>query len=302
MSTDHDSETIFKQYLQYSGRVPFVLAPRTKGTRMLPDLPYLSDDGHVRFADLHLPRNAEGRLPVIVDVHGGGWVYGSKEINCAYASYLASKGYAVLAINYTSAQNNDLTNQVKDVIAAVAWVGNHADDFGLDRDRLFLCGDSAGAHLALLAYIVGHSETLRLLYGTKPMEASVKAFGLISPVTDLHFFTDSIQPAQRKFRARFFGDDYAHSPLRYCASIADVLRASTPTPPVYLACSEDDFFRSQSMKLHHLLNRRGVVNQFRFYPAGKRQTLPHCFPVLHPEFPESRFINDEMLAFFRSVE
>ena len=299
MANRKENETIFDQYLQYSGRTEYTPAPMTSGTRMLTDLPYLSDDGHVRLGDLHLPVSAPDKLPVIVDVHGGGWIYGSKEINRAYASYLASGGFGVFVFNYTSAENADLPNQVKDVLAALTWVWNNAEQFNLDRNWMYLCGDSAGAHLALLAYIVSRSESLRMIFGAEPTEASVKAFGLVSPVTDLHFFADSILPVQRKFRARLFGDDYAQSPLRYCASIADVLRSSTDLPPVYLVSSEDDFFRNQSVTLHHTLNRRGVENRFRYYPALQNKKLPHCFPVHHPDYAESQFVSDEMLKFFR---
>ena len=299
MSTRRENETIFDQYLQYSGNKRQIPVPRTEGTRLLVDLPYLNDKNHVRLSDLHLPQHAKEKLPVIVDVHGGAWIYGSKETNCGYASYLASKGFGVLAINYTAAEKADLPNQIRDVLAAVNWIWNNAPRYGLDRDQLFLCGDSAGAHLALLAYIAAHTPTLRLFYGVRQPQWKVKAFGLVSPVTDLHFFADSVLPIQRKLRARLFGDDYAQSPLRYCSSIDDILRPSTHLPPVYLASSEDDFFRGQSIHLHHLLNRRGVENQFRYYPAGQLRTLPHGFPIHHPEFPESRFVSDEMLAFFK---
>ncbi|MBQ7540701.1 MAG: alpha/beta hydrolase [Clostridia bacterium] len=295
-----EQETIFDQYMFYSGRRDFTPAPALPGTKMLVDLPYLNDDGQVRLSDLVFPQNVRKPYPVILDVHGGGWVYGSKEINRSYASHLASKGFAVLVIDYTPAIHDDLIRQVKDVLAAMTWLKKNAAQYSLDTDRVFLCGDSAGAHLALLSYIVGRSETLRLVYGAKPQELEVKAFGLVSPVTDLRFFTDSVQPLQRKFRKRLFGDNYAESPLRYCTSIADVLRTVMHLPSVYIVSSEDDFFRNQSVQLHHVLTRRNVENQLRYYPAVQESSLPHSFPVLHPYLPESKAVNDEMLAFFRS--
>ena len=299
MPNRKENETIFEQYLQYSGHTQYVPAPMTSGTRMLADLPYLRADGSVLLADLHLPQQADGPLPVIVDVHGGGWIYGSKEINRAYASALASRGFGVFTVNYAPAEKGDLPNQVCDVIAAIHSIRNHAAEFGLDRDKLFLCGDSAGAHLALLAYIVGHSETLRLIYGANALDAEVKAVGLVSPVTELHFFADSILPVQRKLRARLFGGDYANSPLRYCSSVSQILKTGTNLPPVYLVSSEDDFFRSQSVELHHLLNRRGVENRFRYYPAIQNKKLPHCFPVHHPDYAESLIVTQEMSTFFK---
>lgn len=269
------------------------------GVTALRDLPYFAENGTVRLLDLMLPSNAVGLLPIIVDVHGGAWCCGSKENNANYCMYLASQGFAVVNADYCPAQYNDLRNQVSDLLCAFRWVRDNADGYGLDRSRMFLCGNSAGAHLALLSYIVNLSPALQAVYRVPPADFAVKAFGIVTPVTDLHFFTDSPLPLSRKFTARFFGDVPKDSPLFYCASIADVLRSSIPLPPVYLLDSEDDFLNGQSMKLDHLLTRRNVPHTFRYCEAGKAHKLGHSFPVLYPEYVESVCVNREMLDFFR---
>ena len=265
------------------------------------DLPYLNDEGKAILMDLYRPTEYEGTLPVIFDVHGGGWYRGNKENNRNYGSYLAAEGYATLCINYTLSQYNDLSRQVRDVLCAVRWLRDNADAFDLDLSRLYVSGDSAGAHLALLSYFVDHSDALRSVYDVEPIGLSVKAFGLVCPVTDLHFLTDgAILPQQRKIAESLFGRECKKSPLYYCSSVADVLRTGMHLPPVYFVSSEEDIFKSQSIKLHHVLTRRNVDNQFRFLPKGKHYPLQHSFPVLYPEYEESIAVNQEMLRFFRS--
>ena len=266
------------------------------------DLPYIGANDRVHLMELYRPESYTGTLPIILDVHGVGWYRGDKANNRYYGMFLASKGYAVLNINYTAAKFNDLRHQIQDILCAMRWIQRSAEEFDLDRTRLALSGDSAGAHLALLAYIVNRTATLQSVYAVETVDLDVQAFGLVCPVTDLHFITDApLLPLQKKITEGLFGSDYRGSTLRYCSSIPDVLRTSTHLPPVYLVSSEEDIFKSQSMRLHHVLTRRNVENTFRFLSAGQGHALQHSFPVLYPEYEESIGVNTEMLRFFQRV-
>ena len=290
---------VFSKFLDYAQDTPAPVSPSVFGVRGIYDLPYVGDKNRVHMLDLYLPKGRRPMRPVILHVHGGAWCGGSRLYTRGYCAYLASAGFAVLSIDYTPAENADLPTQVRDMIAAMRWIRTNATVYGLDQNTVFLTGDSAGAHLAMLAYIVGHDSTLRLLYGAQDVPFTAKAFGLVSPVTDLRFVTEGILPQQRALRSKLFGEAYADSPYRYCSSIADVLRPEMHLPPVWLVSSEDDFFKSQSAELHHVLNRRNVENRFRFLTGSAEQPLGHGFAVLDPARTESKTVNDEMLAFFR---
>lgn len=270
------------------------------GVTEQPDIPYLTEEGTVQLMDLYRPDDTPDTLPVILDVHGGAWGFGSRESNRNYCMYLASQGFAVVNIDYARAQYNDLRRQLSDILRACETVLQNADEFALDTNNLFLCGNSAGAHLAMLSYIVNFSPTLRTIYDLPQTDLPIRAMGLVTPVTDLDFFKDSVLPQMRHFAARLFGDPPKQSPYFYCASIADVLRTSTKMPPVYLLGSEDDFFKSQSLQLDHLLTKRNVEHTFRYCAAGKDCALSHSFSVFFPEYTQSVAVNQEMLAFFSS--
>ena len=290
---------VFSQFTDYPGDRFAAVSASAFGARGLFDLPYIGDDTRVYLGDLFLPKNRRQKRPVILHVHGGAWEKGSREYTRGFCAALAAKGFAVWTVDYARAEDADLQTQVRDVIAAMRWIRKNASIYGLDPNAVFLTGDSSGAHLAMLACIVGSDSTLRLIYGADELPVKVRAFGLISPVTDLHFVTDSVLPPERQLRKKLFGENYKDSPFRFCASIADVLRPQMQLPPVYLLSSEDDFFRSQSADLHHVLNRRNTENVFRFYPAAS-EPLGHGFPVLDPLRTESKAVVDEMTAFFRA--
>ena len=109
--------------------------------------------------DLYLPQ-ADGPVPVIVYVHGGGWLRGSRRdppplVDADFYDQIAAQGFAVAAIDYRLSGEAPFPAPLKDVRHAVRWIRDHAASYGLDADRVFLWGDSAGGHLALLAALTG---------------------------------------------------------------------------------------------------------------------------------------------------
>lgn len=83
--------------------------------------------------NLYRPLGAEGPLPVVVDIHGGGWMYGDRELNRAYCMYLASQGWAVMGMSYRLLPEVDLRGQVQDVFASFRWLEHHGGAYGLDQ-------------------------------------------------------------------------------------------------------------------------------------------------------------------------
>jgi len=117
---------------------------------------YAVIDGEELRVDVHLPERAEGPLPVMVYVHGGGWSEGTRDESSAAQGWLADQGFAVFSIDYRLAPQPDWQNAVGDVKCALGWVRDNAGTYGADADIVSIAGDSAGGHLAMMAaYTVG---------------------------------------------------------------------------------------------------------------------------------------------------
>lgn len=101
--------------------------------------------------DLYRPEGCIA-APALIAVHGGGWQVGSPAMYQHWAAHLAAHGYAVFAPAYRLSQpgRKSYPEAARDVKAAVQFVRAKAATFGIDRERLALMGDSAGAHLAAL--------------------------------------------------------------------------------------------------------------------------------------------------------
>jgi arylformamidase len=133
----------------------FMLPLQAKVVR---DLPYAGKgSGPLRTLDLHTPdAKREKPRPIFILIHGGGWRTGDKS-NSHFAEpktkWLLDGGYIVASINYRLSPAVQHPAHIEDTCKAIAWVQEHAADFGGDRHRIYLLGHSAGAHLAALAAV-----------------------------------------------------------------------------------------------------------------------------------------------------
>jgi acetyl esterase/lipase len=104
-------------------------------------------------ADLYLLPRQEGPHPCVIFIHGGGWSAGDKNVYEGRAKRYAKAGFSTVAINYTLAKigvaHTRWPVQLNDVGEAYRWVRSNAQVFGIDPNRIAVCGDSAGGHLAL---------------------------------------------------------------------------------------------------------------------------------------------------------
>ncbi|MFF2479460.1 alpha/beta hydrolase fold domain-containing protein [Paenibacillus sp. NPDC058071] len=106
--------------------------------------------------DMYTPAdNKEEKRPVFIFIHGGGFREGTKNDGASFSEALAKRGYAVFSIDYrlkTKPEANfmrTLNDAYEDISDVFGWIGDHAEEYGLDVNRIAIGGDSAGGHLAL---------------------------------------------------------------------------------------------------------------------------------------------------------
>lgn len=129
------------------------------GELVFDSLVYSAPDGwRPLFMDVRVPRDprVDSPPPLVMWIHGGSWVHGSRkrrpvDVERAwFIERLLLAGFAVASIDYRLAREVPFPGPAADVRAALAFVHTRADDLGVDRDRLVVWGESAGAHLGLL--------------------------------------------------------------------------------------------------------------------------------------------------------
>jgi acetyl esterase/lipase len=117
------------------------------------DIPY-GDAGKRNQLDIwrRADLSSDGRAPVLIQIHGGAWVMGSKESQALpLMSHLAERGWVCVAINYRLSPRATWPDHIVDVKRAIAWVKDHIAEYGGDPDFVVITGGSAGGHLSSLA-------------------------------------------------------------------------------------------------------------------------------------------------------
>lgn len=118
------------------------------------------EDGDLSL-DFYQPLGAQQPAPLVVVIHGGAWRGGDSQQLPALNWYLASRGYAVASISYRLMPRAHFPAAQEDLAAALDYLQEHANQLGIDSERIVLLGRSAGAQIALLAAYSLHMPSIR---------------------------------------------------------------------------------------------------------------------------------------------
>ncbi|OZG60169.1 esterase [Bifidobacterium lemurum] len=289
-------------------RVPLWHDP--EGIDVIEDLGYVDDADEVRGhrLDLYLPHDAVIRggrtLPVYVDVHGGGFVYGYKELNRNFCTHLAERGFAVFSLNYRPLPQTDFVGQLRDIAQALTWIREHRHEYPIAQDGVWMTGDSAGGCLAFFTTVIEHSPELARQIGVTPSGVNVLGAALISGVYDMLPY---IPREDRESRI-----DPDHSSLLHkfsdimlgCVKDLDPraldlgeITSTVDLPPLFLNTSSDDFIQNETLRLAMHLAEAGKDFELHDWKTGKGESLGHVFPVCMTWLEESGITLDMIRDF-----
>ena len=240
--------------------------------------------------DVFRPKDAEGVLPVLVDLHGGGFLLGKKEVNRLFCADMAKRGFLVFCPEYPLAPEADLFAILRNLTESLNDIAEKLPEYGGDPERFFLCGDSAGAWLCVYLAALQNSPALREAAGVAGSCLPIRAIGLQSGM----FYTTKRDKIGLFLPSSIYGKDWKQHPFRpyMDPEHSEILRA---LPPCFLTTSAGDFLRGYSRQFAAALKRAGVDHVFRGFLT---KSLPHAFAAMLPEREECRQVNDAMAAWF----
>lgn len=257
-------------------------------------LTYLDSGNPYHTFNITRPEGAEGKLPAILDIHGGAWIYGDRNLNRNYSKMLSLGGYAVLDAGYRIAPQADFVEQAKDVIAFINYVADHADELNIDANNIYLTGDSSGGHLSYLALEAYYRPEVAELLGCKP-KITFNAVCFTCGAFYLGDMPSSI-PCSWLFFGKIFPKGRAKSPF-YSLSRLD-MPAGLDLPPMLLHSCEDDFLKADTLKAYEELCKAGYQPELIFRKELTEHKLRHVYNIAEPWWSESKETNGSILAFF----
>lgn len=234
--------------------------PALAGVRDL-DIPIGAATRRARWYD----PDGHSPAPLLLYLHGGGWVVGDLDIEDRALRVLAlESGARILSLDYRLAPEHPFPAAIEDTMAAFAWLRAHAQELGGSARALALGGASAGANLALATALRLRDEALPLpaqlvlfygVYGVDRDTESDRLFGtpeFSGPLANMEFFYASYagSPEQRR------------DPL-----VAPLLADLHGLPPTFLSAAGIDPLRDDSRQLRDLLQQAGVPATYLEYPG-----------------------------------
>lgn len=239
--------------------------------------------------DIYLPADHAGKVPTIIMIHGGGWVYGTKETYQFFGLSLAKEGFAVINFNYELAPSAIFPSQLDDVNLAMHWVAKHGADYELDLDNIFVIGDSAGGQMAMQYLTILTNNDYRSKFGYELPNLAIKAAAIHCGAA----FMNRPKATQ--------GVPAAYFTSEVLAEKADLLETekymTRQLPPLFLTTASHDFLRDDTIRLDGYLLAKGIDHECHSYGSAENPKK-HVFNY-NIKDPEAQACNQETLAFFR---
>ena len=264
-----------------------------EGIKEVCNIPYTDSGSEYHTLDVYYPENAKGPLPVIIEIHGGGWMYGTKDLNKIYAQYLAKRGFVVFNLSYRLVPEVFVPSQLQDVAMAVRKAKEIMKDFPCDTERIILTGDSAGGQLAAFTAAISESEFLRSYFDTADHGLHFNCLVLTSTVA---YMNDSLPMGL--YCRMMWGEKGNKKSTRRYMNIDELIREVPSFPPTILTTSSGDTLAlGQTRRLYRALLENGIEAQLLDFPKFEGKHLPHVFSALEPYSKAGALCIDKVCEF-----
>lgn len=234
------------------------------GTILHGNIPYNNDTLKKHLLDIYLPANTKGKLPLVIVVHGGGWLVNDKYADLGYmkktTADLLNSGFALASIDYRWASQAIFPAMIQDCNQAASFLYDNAEKFGLDKNKFAVIGWSAGGHLASLMGLAKNNEVEEFFMPNSTKKFTFKGVVDFYGPSSLISLKNTDDPKAPE--SILLGD----SPIKR-PDLADfaspVTYVDKNDPPFLIIHGEKDESvpSKQSVLLHSWLNVKGVKNE-----------------------------------------
>jgi acetyl esterase len=217
--------------------------------RVTRNLQYGADHGEALLLDAYEPAAAAAPSPILILIHGGGWVSGDKAEYEPFARALAGTGYVVFDINYSLdlSRSPAFPREVTDVRTALHWVESHAEQFKGDINRIGIAGGSAGGYLAAVVGTRADSSSKARIRAVISLSGPMDLVSLVADLRKAVTSSEPCAPAQcvaidraKQRLSGLLGCDPLVCPQELLREASPLTYVTAATPPFFLANSTDE--------------------------------------------------------------
>ncbi|KRK90483.1 alpha/beta hydrolase [Companilactobacillus futsaii] len=253
------------------------------------DLAY-GPDPKWNLLDIYLPKNTTKPIPTIINIHGGGWCYGTKETYQFFGLNWAKRGFAFINANYRLAPDVSFPKELDDVNSYIHFVAKHAAEYGLDKNNVFLMGDSAGGQMAEQYVTILTNPKYRQLFDYEMTDLKFKAVVLNSAANFM------VEP--KAINGAVAGYFTPESVQKYSEQLNVEKYITKDFLPTYLSTANQDFLRNSAFKMDGFLTAKEIFHICKMY-GDERNPRGHVF-LINQKDELAKKANDDEMAFLKS--
>jgi len=227
------------------------------------DVVYTSGPGFQEKLDLYIPNKTGSLAPAIINIHGGGWVSGSKDQQGGFNPYFKN-GFLVCNIEYRMTKEAKAPAAVEDARCALAYLKKNAKDLGIDVNRIVVMGGSAGGHLALMTGLLENDHRFdKNCADVKDMKvaAIIDKWG----ITDVWAWAYCCKSHSAK---NWLGDKQTDE--AFAKTVSPMTYLKKTSPPIFICHGDADSTVpiEESYLLHDKLKEIGIKTDLMVVPHG----------------------------------
>ena len=244
--------------------------------RTLLNVVYVRANGWEGKIDLYGLRS-QTPTPVVIFIHGGGWVQGTKEASVLSALPYIAMGYSVVNVEYRLANVSLAPAAIEDCRCALRWVVAHAKEYNIDTDRIVIAGASAGGHLALTTGMLRTSDGFDRFCqapGEPKVAAIVNFFGIADVADLLDGPNKKPFPESWPYTVQWLGNQPNRLDVAKAASPMTYVRAGMPATISIHGDADPLVPYQHSVRLQEALQKAGIPHELVTIPGGGHGGFP----------------------------
>ena len=252
------------------------------------DVVYTSGSTYQEKLDLYIPNKTSTLAPAIINIHGGGWVSGSKNQQGGFNDYFKN-GFLVCNIDYRMTKEAKAPAAVEDARCALAYLIRNAKQLNIDVNRIVVMGSSAGGHLALMT---GLLENDHRFDGNCSDVKNMKVAAIIDKwgITDVWTWAYCCKSGSAK---NWLGDKKADE--AFAKTVSPMTYLKKTSPPIFICHGDADSTVpvEESYALHNKLKEIGIKTEL--------MVVPHAGHTLRGAKDQLKVMDERILVFLKNL-
>lgn len=258
------------------------------------DLQY-GPDPKWNLLDVYCLKGTDKPQPTIVNIHGGGWIYGDKELYSHYCMRLAQRGFTVVNFTYRLAPEVKYPAPLEDARDVMVWMQKNAQAYFIDLNNVFMVGDSAGGQLCHQLLTILTNPKYAAMFDFKlPEGFRVNACALNCGC----YFIPASRLIPPKKMGGMLGSYLPENHVPVIPQLKVAKYATKDFPPAFVMTAQNDYLKFMAAPLYRKLKRKGVETELHIYGTKEQKEIGHVFHV-NCKLELAAKCNDDECAFFR---